>query len=410
MSSLQIVEPAVNDAPLFDWRAHLRVHPAAELFPLMKDMDPAGFESLVENIRAHGLVELIVGWASKEEGQFVLDGRNRLDALAQLGLLYETIDHHVGIKKWTGSKWSDRPGGRIDGHDGAFRNIYERPMVAALVEGLDPYEIALSLNVHRRHLTPEQKRDLIAELLKATPEKSNRQIADEVKADHKTVGKVRAEKEATGEIPQLKKTTGKDGKARPAKSKNAATVTTKVVAKTPDAEATAAQRKTENAAMFESEEQPLEDNFETVERPEQIKVNILDTVDCHCAVVRAYKKILKVSSLEQETKDEISTAIGRLIIKWRSLQAALAPDDAAASAAAMKAKPAAPRTAEEARTEVIQRASSGEVLGHADVKAIVNQHAAATGEASVAGADHPIPDDLSIPRFLNRTPTESTRG
>ena len=60
-------------------------------------------------------------------------------------------------------------------------------------------------NVHRRHLTAEQKRELIAKLLKAQPENSNRAIANATKVvDHKTVGKVRTDMEDRGEIPQSK--------------------------------------------------------------------------------------------------------------------------------------------------------------------------------------------------------------
>lgn len=142
------------EAPPFNWRARLRVHRAAELFPRMSE---AELEELAEDIKTHGLRAPIVGWASSE-GHFLLDGRNRLDALAQLGLLYETADHHVGIKKWTGDRWSDRPDGEL-----VFQNFYTG----------DPWAIALSLNVHRRHLTSEQKRDLITKLLKAKLEATN---------------------------------------------------------------------------------------------------------------------------------------------------------------------------------------------------------------------------------------------
>ena len=56
--------------------------------------------------------------------------------------------------------------------------------------------------------------DLIAELLKANPERSDRAIAEIAKVDHKTVAAKRKTLEATGEIPQLGKRTSADGKAR----------------------------------------------------------------------------------------------------------------------------------------------------------------------------------------------------
>ena len=72
----------------------------------------------------------------------------------------------------------------------------------------------MSANIHRRHLTAEQKRESIAKVLKAQPSKSNRTIAKQAKVDDKTVAVVRGKLEATAEIPQLTKTVGKDGKAR----------------------------------------------------------------------------------------------------------------------------------------------------------------------------------------------------
>lgn len=48
-----------------------------------------------------------------------------------------------------------------------------------------------SANLHRRHLTREQKREVIAAMLKANPNRSNRDIAVEVKASHNTVAAVR---------------------------------------------------------------------------------------------------------------------------------------------------------------------------------------------------------------------------
>jgi len=72
----------------------------------------------------------------------------------------------------------------------------------------------LSANIHRRHLTAEQKRESIAKVLKAQPSKSNRTIAKQAKVDDKTVAVVRGKLEATAEIPQLTKTIGADGKTR----------------------------------------------------------------------------------------------------------------------------------------------------------------------------------------------------
>ena len=73
---------------------------------------------------------------------------------------------------------------------------------------------ARKLNIVRRHLTSEQKRGLIREQLKETPEKSDRQIAKDLGVDNHTVATQREKLESTEEIPQLKKTVGADGKAR----------------------------------------------------------------------------------------------------------------------------------------------------------------------------------------------------
>src|SRR5947199_9810340 len=69
--------------------------------------------------------------------------------------------------------------------------------------GRDPYDLVLSLNVHRRHLTNEQKRDLIAKVLKAKPELSDRQIADKTGTSHPTVAKIRDQLEASGDVERI---------------------------------------------------------------------------------------------------------------------------------------------------------------------------------------------------------------
>ena len=75
-------------------------------------------------------------------------------------------------------------------------------------------EYARSINLARRHLTPEQKRQLISEQLADTPDRSNRQVAKALGVSHHTVGDVRRNLEGTGQIAQLEKTIGRDGRAR----------------------------------------------------------------------------------------------------------------------------------------------------------------------------------------------------
>src|SRR5262249_57524655 len=65
---------------------------------------------------------------------------------------------------------------------------------------VEPWAYAVRANIHLRHLTAEKKRELIGELIEATPDKSDRQIAEVVKSSTTTVGSVRAGMEAKGEV------------------------------------------------------------------------------------------------------------------------------------------------------------------------------------------------------------------
>jgi hypothetical protein len=161
----------------FDWRAHLKVHPAADPFPLLP---PDELQALADDIKKNGLRYPIILWKGAE-GTFLLDGRNRLDAMALAGV--PILDDNGALKHWS------------------------------LREG-DPYELVVSLNVHRRHMNTEQRQELLITLIVQQPEQSNRQIAKKIGVDHKTVGVARAKGEQLGRIPQLKKTVGADGKAR----------------------------------------------------------------------------------------------------------------------------------------------------------------------------------------------------
>jgi ParB/Sulfiredoxin domain len=164
------------------WRDVLPVHPAAELFPLMS---PDELKALSEDIKKNGLQHSVAMWRDDKGKLWLLDGRNRLDALELIGI------NLVKAGKFAPDLVPDK-----------------------YVHNLEPYSYATSANIHRRHLTSEQKRELIAKLLKATPEKSNNSIGKLTKTDDKTVAKVRRKLESTSEIPKLEKTVGQDGKAR----------------------------------------------------------------------------------------------------------------------------------------------------------------------------------------------------
>jgi DNA modification methylase len=74
-----------------------------------------------------------------------------------------------------------------------------------------------ALNLHRRHLNQKQRRFLIAEQLKDTPGISNRQIAEQLKVDHKTVASVRDTLTGRGEIPHVATVKDTKGRSQPAK-------------------------------------------------------------------------------------------------------------------------------------------------------------------------------------------------
>jgi hypothetical protein len=175
------------------------VHPATELLPMMGEVE---LDNLARDIAENGLQEPVVFWADntaqKESGQhwglrhcprYLLDGRSRLAALARLGWQLEdmrcptkTPQHPMTVIP----AWRRKPHIVI----GAWPWRY-----------LDPWAYVLSANLHRRHLTPEQRREVTAGMLRRRPELSDRAIAGMVAVSDKTVSAVRGALEANAEIP-----------------------------------------------------------------------------------------------------------------------------------------------------------------------------------------------------------------
>jgi hypothetical protein len=181
--------PENQDRPK-SWRDILPIHPACNRF---EPVSAGELRDLVANIAKHGLRDKIDIYF-KDEKCVLVDGQNRLDALASLG------------KKV------------LDDKGEPLKDICN---VREFHDDAEVINFIISKNIIRRHLTPTERRKAIGELLKINPEKSNRQIATELGGSHVTVGAVREELESTGQIGQLSKTTGKDGKSRPTKKKQA---------------------------------------------------------------------------------------------------------------------------------------------------------------------------------------------
>jgi hypothetical protein len=188
------------------WRDHLAVHPAADLFPKLHEGD---LVALGEDIKRNGLSSPVAIQIKKNGEPVLLDGRNRLDAMERIGL-------RVRLEKGNGNvgAWKLLAEEQLDGK-WVGTSLAPTMGVTVVVLTTDPVAYITSINIHRRHLLPEVKRDLIAELLRENPERSDRATAELAKVDHKTIAAMRRREEQLGRLPQLKTRKGKDGKSRP---------------------------------------------------------------------------------------------------------------------------------------------------------------------------------------------------
>ena len=136
-----------------NWRQLYKVHPAADVFPMMSDEELA---KLGEDILAKGLITPILFWDGGA-GPLLIDGRNRLEAMERVGR---------------------------EANPSGLRQVSDK----------DPVPLLISLNIHRRHLTKQQQADLIVAAIKAGAEAS-RQLGEVPKRHVK--GKAGSEKDAT---------------------------------------------------------------------------------------------------------------------------------------------------------------------------------------------------------------------
>jgi len=179
------------------WRDHIKVHPACELFPPMSDEE---LKVLAEDIKKHGMkVPIVIQRGKTSDKPVLMDGRNRLEAIERF------TDIPIKVNPLT-------------------RAIAEHhKYLRVVLKGGDPHAVVGSLNIHRRHLTTKQKRELIGKLLKSDPTKSNRQIAKMTKSSHPTVATERAKLEATGDVVKVSTSIDTKGRQQPArKAKRAA--------------------------------------------------------------------------------------------------------------------------------------------------------------------------------------------
>ena len=156
---------------------HPRGKPPYQLLP---DLEQHAFAALKRNILEKGVLIPI----ERDELGALLDGHHRLRALEEL---------------------------RAEGHHVADPPVLIR---AGLTEAEKRAHVR-ALNLHRRHLTATQRRQVIAEQLGDTPDASDRVIAKRLAVSHTTVAMVRRRMGlATGHSGQFNTRRGADGKMR----------------------------------------------------------------------------------------------------------------------------------------------------------------------------------------------------
>ncbi len=140
-------------------------------YQYMPPLSPEEYAELETSIRSHGVMVPIL----RDPSGVVIDGHHRLRIAESLGV------------------------------DCPAEYLTDRPAA-------EMRTLAFELNLNRRHLTREQRRNLVIESVKADPQLSSREHGRRAGVDHKTAESVRQSLAATGEIPQSQTRVGADGR------------------------------------------------------------------------------------------------------------------------------------------------------------------------------------------------------
>jgi hypothetical protein len=188
------------------WRDVLKVHPVCEAFPAMP---PDQLRALGENIKEHGLRLPIVIWsadsaAAKQNDIYLLDGRNRLDAMEAVGMQTVYQEDESG-----GFQQLDVKTKLLVGKDG-----YNDSEGISLT--VDPCDYVLSLNVYRRHFATAQERiEAVEKIIKLKPEISSRQAAKLAGVSPTTAVKAKRKLEQAGDVSTVDTSIDTKGRRQP---------------------------------------------------------------------------------------------------------------------------------------------------------------------------------------------------
>ena len=255
----------------------MRVHPAADVFPMLSDNE---LDALGADILANGLQQPIWFIATPNKTHtsknlLLVDGRNRLEAIERAGIQIPDMKRRV-----------------LPHYKDAVAHI-------------------ISLNIHRRHLTKQQQADLI--------------VAAHIAAGKADLVCAAFDAASEGILRQLGEVS-KGGRGKKDAVKEAAVKAAAehgISKRTVERSIAKAEGRTPKPkpVIGDAEWQSLVS--EDVEEPAQVVTNFLDSIRNAKSVAEAYRKIFKASSFDREAKKQMCDEINLLIAKWRKVQSTL---------------------------------------------------------------------------------------